>query len=66
MIERDGGRGATALFRNVYVVDLRSVGADGFLAKRHVVDLAAIPDPDLRVVAARSTPATSASATRSG
>jgi hypothetical protein len=28
-------------------VDLRSAGADGFLTKTQVVDLAAIPDPDL-------------------
>ena len=28
------------------VVDLRQVGADGSLAKREVLDLAAIPDPD--------------------
>lgn len=47
VIERDGGRGLTAVFRNVYVVDLRRVGSDGFLEKRLAVDLSAIPDPDL-------------------
>jgi glycerophosphoryl diester phosphodiesterase len=47
LIERDGGRGLTALFRNVYVVDRRDVGPDGFLVKHQAVDLAAIPDPDL-------------------
>ena len=47
VIERDGGRGATALFRNVYVVDMRHVDEDGFLEKTLAVDLAAIPDPDL-------------------
>ena len=36
-----------ALFRNVYVVDLRRVDADGSLTKRLAVDLAAIPDPHL-------------------
>ena len=34
LIERDGGRGLTALFRNVYVVDLRDVGPDGFQETR--------------------------------
>lgn len=47
VMERDGGRGLTAVYRRVYVVDLDEVGADGFLVKRQVVDLAAIPDPDL-------------------
>ncbi len=47
VIERDGGLGATATFRSVYEVDLRDVGEDGTAAKREVVNLAAIPDPDL-------------------
>ena len=47
LIERDGGLGVTALFRNVNLIDLRDVGADGFLASRTVVDLTAIPDPAL-------------------
>jgi glycerophosphoryl diester phosphodiesterase len=47
LIERDGGLGVTALFRNVYVVDLRRVDADGFLHKSLAVDLTAIADPDL-------------------
>ncbi|HET7489480.1 MAG TPA: esterase-like activity of phytase family protein [Acidimicrobiales bacterium] len=47
VIERDGGLGTTALFRRLYVVDLRDVGADGVLGKRLAVDLHAIPDPDL-------------------
>ena len=29
VIERDGGRGLTALFRSVYVVDLKRLDADG-------------------------------------
>jgi len=47
VIERDAGSGVNALFRKLYLVDLRSAGADGFLTKTQVVDLAAIPDPDL-------------------
>ncbi|WP_167880418.1 esterase-like activity of phytase family protein [Nocardioides guangzhouensis] len=46
-IERDGGSGLNAQFRRVYRVDLRRTTADGFLEKAQVVDLAAIPDPDL-------------------
>lgn len=47
VIERDGGLGLTALFRNVYVIDLRDVDGDGFLYKQLAIDLTAIPDPDL-------------------
>jgi glycerophosphoryl diester phosphodiesterase len=47
VIERDGGRGLTANFRNVYAVDLNRTGADGAVVKTQVVALAAIPDPDL-------------------
>ena len=47
VIERDGGLGVTARFRGVYLVDLRRVGADGFLEKHLAVDLTAVPDPDL-------------------
>jgi hypothetical protein len=47
VMERDGGRGLTANFRRVYVVDLNTTGADGAVLKTQVVDLAAIPDPDL-------------------
>ncbi len=45
VIERDGGRGLTALFRRLYAVELGAAGATA--AKTMVVDLAAIPDPDL-------------------
>lgn len=45
VIERDGGRGLTALFRRLYAVELGVAG--GTAAKAMVVDLAAIPDPDL-------------------
>ena len=47
VIERDGGRGLSATFRNVYVVDLAVVDAGGALVKSLAVDLTAIPDPDL-------------------
>jgi glycerophosphoryl diester phosphodiesterase len=45
VIERDGGLGNSAVFRNVYVVDLRRVDGGGFLTKNLAVDLAQIPDP---------------------
>jgi hypothetical protein len=47
VIERDAGRGVTAVFRNVYVVDLNKVAADGYVQKRLAVDLTNIADPDL-------------------
>ena len=47
VIERDAGSGVNAVFRKLYLVDLRSTGTDGFLTKTQVVDLAAIPDPDM-------------------
>lgn len=47
VIERDGGLGVTALFRNVYLVDLRDVEEDGYLDKRLAIDLTAIADPNL-------------------
>ena len=40
-------RAAATFSRGVYVIDLRHVGADGFLEKTRVIDLTAIPDPDL-------------------
>jgi hypothetical protein len=47
LIERDGGRGLAAVFRELNVVDLRDVSTTGFLVPRTVVDLTAIPDPNL-------------------
>ena len=47
VIERDGGLGATALFRNAYTIDLRRVGSDGFLKKQLLVELAHVADPKL-------------------
>ena len=45
VIERDAGRGLAANARPVYVVDLAPAG--GTTTKSLVVELAAIPDPDL-------------------
>jgi len=47
VVERDLGSGVAALFRSVYLVDLRDVDAAGFLNKTLLVDLTKIPDPDL-------------------
>jgi glycerophosphoryl diester phosphodiesterase len=47
VIERDAGRGLDAIFRRVYVVDLRAKPVNGSLVKSVVVDLAAVPDPKL-------------------
>ena len=47
VIERDAGRGLSALFRNVYVVDLAATDGTGAVHKVPVVDLAAVPDPHL-------------------
>ena len=46
VIERDGGQGAAAQFKKVFLVDLREVGSDGFLVKGEVADLLNIADPD--------------------
>lgn len=45
VIERDNNQGAAAAFKRVYVVDLKNVGADGFVVKRLVIDLLSIADP---------------------
>ena len=46
LIERDGTRGATVVFRAVYVVDLHRVDAAGFVSKDQLLDLTNIPDPN--------------------
>src|SRR5262249_404291 len=46
VIERDGGQGATAHFKKVFLVSLDEVDADGFLVKHEIVDLLDIADPD--------------------
>jgi hypothetical protein len=45
LIERDDAQGADARQKKIYLVDLRRVDAEGFLEKRLVLDLLAIPDP---------------------
>ncbi|MDQ3753767.1 MAG: esterase-like activity of phytase family protein, partial [Acidobacteriota bacterium] len=45
VIERDGGQGATALFKKIFIVDLDQVDANGFLVKQEIVDLLNIADP---------------------
>jgi hypothetical protein len=47
VIERDLGSGLNARFRRIYLVDLRVTDPTGFLVKTQLVDLTAIPDPDL-------------------
>jgi glycerophosphoryl diester phosphodiesterase len=47
LVERDLGSGVNALFRNVYVIDLRHVDTAGFVEKSLAVDLTKIPDPNL-------------------
>ena len=47
VIERDRGFGLGATFRRIYLVDLRVTDAAGFLVKTLLVDLSAVPDPDL-------------------
>jgi glycerophosphoryl diester phosphodiesterase len=47
VIERDRGSGLSATFRRIYLVDLRVTDAAGFLVKTQLVDLSAVPDPDL-------------------
>jgi hypothetical protein len=39
VIERDQNMGAAAAFKRIFEVDLRDVGADGFLVKRPLVDV---------------------------
>jgi hypothetical protein len=45
VIERDGGQGAQARFKKVFLVNLNRLDADGFLVKREVADLLNLPDP---------------------
>jgi hypothetical protein len=46
VIERDGGSGLNAIFRTVYLINLTQTEA-GSLVKTPVIDLAAVPDPNL-------------------
>jgi hypothetical protein len=47
VIERDAGWGLDAIFRRVYVVDLKAKPVNGSLVKSVAVDLASVPDPEL-------------------
>jgi hypothetical protein len=47
VIERDLGSGVNAVFRRVYLVDVRRTDSAGFLEKTPLVNLASIPDPAL-------------------
>ncbi|WP_310528855.1 esterase-like activity of phytase family protein [Nocardioides sp.] len=46
VIERDNGQGATARFKRIYLVDLRDTDHDGYVAKRPLVDLLDVANPD--------------------
>ena len=46
LIERDDFQGAQSQQKKIYLIDLRRVGADGFLEKRLVLDLLDIADPN--------------------
>ena len=46
VIERDGGQGASAVIKRIYEVNLRKLNPDGTLAKKLVVDLMNIADPN--------------------
>jgi hypothetical protein len=54
LIERDDDQGAQARQKKIYLVDLRRVDRDGYLLKQLVLDLLAIPDPDLISLPARA------------
>ena len=45
VIERDNGQGPGAVFKRVYLVDLRDPDADGYVSKRLLVDLMDLANP---------------------
>lgn len=45
VIERDNGQGPTAVFKRIYLVDLRDTDGDGYVAKRLLVDLMDVRNP---------------------
>jgi glycerophosphoryl diester phosphodiesterase len=45
VIERDNEQGATAKLKRIFLIDLKDVGADGFVVKHPVADLLSIADP---------------------
>ncbi len=46
VIERDGGQGDSAEFKQIFKVNLSEVNADGFVKKEALVDLLSIADPN--------------------
>jgi hypothetical protein len=46
VIERDNGQGGTAVFKRIYLVDLRDTDGDGWVTKRLLVDLMDVANPD--------------------
>lgn len=46
VIERDNGQGTAAVFKRIYLVDLRDPDEDGYVGKRLLVDLMDIANPD--------------------
>ncbi|NAZ87123.1 esterase-like activity of phytase family protein [Kineococcus indalonis] len=46
VLERDGGEGATAVFKAVFLVDTSRTDASGHPLKTQLVNLMAVPDPD--------------------
>ena len=46
VIERDNGQGATALFKRIYLVDLRDQDRDGWVSKTLLVDLMGVANPE--------------------
>ncbi len=44
VIERDSGQGAEAFYKRIYLIDLRSAGADRVVSKELLVDLMSIDD----------------------
>jgi hypothetical protein len=45
VIERDGGQGATALFKKIFKIDIREIDGDGYVEKKEIADLLDIADP---------------------
>ena len=45
VIERDNGQGAAAVFKRIYLVDLRDTDGDGWVSKKLVVDLMDVANP---------------------
>ncbi len=45
VIERDGGQGAAAAFKKIFLIDFEQTDAAGFVEKRALVDLMNVSDP---------------------